>query len=144
MADDVEQVLGEARLLEHHAHEDEERDRQPLVVGDDAVDARRQQMEERLAEAEEAEDEAARGERDADRDAGHQHREERDQQADGEPLLQAHVRPSGAAGAASARNADTPCAAACSANTAKPSGISALSIQRWVRPPGSAEISPIT
>ena len=140
MADHVEQVIGEARLLEHHAHEDEERDREPLVVGDDAVDARRQQVEQRLAEAEKAEDEAARGERDADRHAGHQQREEAEQQADREPLLRAHCDPR--SDMARTRSAAlTACAAACSANSAKPSGISAFSIQRCVSPPGSDEIS---
>ena len=41
----------------------------------------------------------------------------------------------------SRRAAAALCASACSANSAKPSGISAFSTQRWVRPPGSDEIS---
>ena len=137
VADHVEQVFGQARLLQHHAHEHEQRDRQPLVVGHHAVDARRQQVEQRLAEADEAEHEAARRQRDAHRHAGHQQREEADQQADREPLVWRHR----AAVWVSRRAAAALCASACSANSAKPSGISALSTQRCVRPPGSDEIS---
>src|SRR6185295_17634493 len=87
-----------------------------------------------LAETQEAEEEAAGGQRDADGHTDQQQAEEADQQADRQHLVHAHRA------ALLQRSADcTPCAAACSANSAKPAGISALSSQRCVRPPGSAE-----
>ena len=41
----LEQLLGDARLLEHHAHEDEHRDGQKHLVGHDAENALRQRAE---------------------------------------------------------------------------------------------------
>ncbi len=143
MPDHVEQVFRKSRLLQHHPHEHEQRDREPLVVRNHAVNARGQQCEQRLPEAHEAEDEAAGRQRDADRHAEHQQREETDQQADRKPLLRAHRMARLPLSAAKRRPAATACAAACSANSAKPSGISAFNTQRWFKPPGSAEVSSI-
>ena len=58
MADHVHQVFGELGFLQHHAHEDEQRDGEQRVVGRHAEDARRQQVEQQRAEAEIAEDTA--------------------------------------------------------------------------------------
>ena len=91
MTDHVQQVLGQAAFFQHHAHEDEQRDGQPLVVGHHAVDARGQQHEQGFAEAQVAKDEAAGRQRDAHRHAHHQQAEEAHQQADGQPLVGAHV-----------------------------------------------------
>ncbi len=54
MADHVHQVLGQPRPLQHHAHEDEQRDRQQRRVGDHAEDAVRQQIEQQRAEADDS------------------------------------------------------------------------------------------
>ncbi len=48
MADHIHQVFGEPRALQHHAHEDEERDGEQRGVGDDAEDAMRQQVEQQV------------------------------------------------------------------------------------------------
>ena len=66
----VDRALGDARLLQQHAHEDEQRDRQQRVVGDHAEDAGRQQVEDHVAQADQAEDDAGRGNREGDRHAG--------------------------------------------------------------------------
>ena len=58
VADHVHQVLGQPGSLQHHAHEDEQRDREQRRIGDDAEDAVRQQIEQQRAEAEIAEHEA--------------------------------------------------------------------------------------
>ena len=63
MADHLHQVLGQPRFLQHHAHEHEQRHGDQRVVGDDAEDAVRQQVEQQRAEAELAEHEAGGGER---------------------------------------------------------------------------------
>ena len=89
--DHLHQVFGQPRFLEHHPHEHEQRHRDQRVVGDDAEDAVRQQVEQQRSEAEIAEHEAGGGERERDRNARHQQDEERHQHQDREDLVQGHA-----------------------------------------------------
>ena len=90
MADHLHQVFGELGFLQHHAHEDEERDREQRGIGDDAEDAARKQIEQKAAEADVTEHEAGGRQREPDRNAGHQQHEERHQHQDGENFQRAH------------------------------------------------------
>ena len=85
----LQQILGDARALQHHAHEDEERNGEQHVVGHDAVDARRQRREEGNAEmacedADAEEDQRCTGERERHRKAAHQGRDGADEHDDAE------------------------------------------------------------
>jgi hypothetical protein len=103
-----QQVFGDARFLQHHPHEDEQRYRQHRLVVHDAEDAVRQRVQithvERAgdhADAGEQECHAAKGE--GDRVPGHQSEADADEQQDGHDLthgsppalLQANDRPGG-------------------------------------------------
>ncbi len=68
----LQQVFGEAAALQDRAHEGEERNRQQQVVGNDAVEAERQCLQEGRVEvpggdADQAEEQADRGEREGHR-----------------------------------------------------------------------------
>ena len=52
LSQDIHQVFGELRALQHHAHKDKERDGKQRGIGDNAEDAMRQQVEQQGAEAE--------------------------------------------------------------------------------------------
>ncbi len=142
MADDVDQVLGHAGFLQHHAHEDEQRQGQQGVIGDDAVNAPRQQAEQAGPEAEIAEQQAGHGERDGDGNADHQKPEEATDHADGE---QFHFRHCGAvrSARAAAKVVRAPRAwlIACRPRRPNPKGMKAFRTQRYGRPPGSGEPS---
>ena len=68
VADHVHQVVGDLGLLQHHAHEHEQRDGDQRVVGGHAVDACRQQIEQAGAEAEIAPEQATHRQRQGDRE----------------------------------------------------------------------------
>ncbi len=87
----LQQLFGNARALEHHAHEDEQRNRQQHIVGHDAEDALRQRAKEREVHhagqmSGNREGERDAGERERDRIANHQQRAHCDHHGDGEGL----------------------------------------------------------
>jgi hypothetical protein len=91
----LEQVLGDARLLQHHAHEHEQRNRQQHRVCDDAVDAVGQRAENAEAHDAEKMPERGKGERHAGQRqrhwiAGHQRNDDGDDQQDGEGFSERH------------------------------------------------------
>src|SRR5690606_14528953 len=75
-SDDVEQIFGQARSLQHYAHEHEERHGQKRVVGGDTVDSERYQVEQRHPEAEITEGESRDEQRNCNRHADEQHANE--------------------------------------------------------------------
>ncbi len=103
-----QQVFGDARFLQHHPHEDEQRYRQHRLVVHDAEDAVRQRVQ--ITHVERAGDHADAGEQEChaaegkgDRITGHQSEADADEQQDGHDfthasppaLLQANDRPGG-------------------------------------------------
>ena len=93
MADDIHQVVGDLGFLQHHAHEDEQRDGNQRVVGRHAIDAGRQQVEQARTEAEIAPEQPADSQREGHRHADSEQSEERDDAQDGQQLGVGHVTP---------------------------------------------------
>ena len=93
VADDVHQVVGDLGLLQHAAHEHEQRDGDQGVVGGHAVDAGGQQVEQAGAEAEVTPEQPAHGQRQRYRQADRQQPEERDDAQNRQQLGGGHVRP---------------------------------------------------
>ena len=124
----LEQFLGDARALQHHAHEDEHRDGEQHLVGHHAIDAPRQRAEEGEAHragemAERGEGERDAAERQRHRIAGEQQAADGDHHQDGEDFGERHDQRPPRSTCAARIACDTPCSAISSAN----SGISVLS-----------------
>ncbi len=90
MRDHVHQVFGELGFLQHHAHEDEQRHGDQRVVRHHAEDAAGKQIEQQRAEADIAEHQTGRRQRQSNRDARQQQDEESDQHQDGENFIKRH------------------------------------------------------
>ncbi len=140
-----EQSLGDARLLQHHAHEDEQRDRQQHFVGHDAEDALRQRAEnaevhqaKRVAEPRESQRHP--GQRQRDRITGHQRHDDGHDHQNGEGVSQSHQRAPGSA-FASACAARIACATPCSAISAANNGMSDFNTNTSGKPLDSCERS---
>ena len=88
--DHFHQVFGELGFLQHHAHEDEQRHGDQRVVCHHAEDAAGQQIEQQRAEADIAEHQTGRRQRQRDRNARQQQDEESDQHQDGENFIKRH------------------------------------------------------
>ena len=151
-----EQVLGDARALQHHAHEDEQRDGEQHRVGHHAEHALRQRVEEpdvhRASEMRQhREGERHAAERERDRIAGEQQRADRDHHQDGEEFGERHQRGAFAALRRPMRSIVSiaidliACERPCSASSAAKTGIKRLQQKhqrqgRWFR--ASAQGSP--
>ncbi len=106
----VDQFLRDARALQHHAHQHEERDGDQHVVGHDAVDALGKCLQEGIGhrpghQADGEEDERAACERESDGKAGEEQREGAAEHGKAEDVVEHAQRSLPAASAASALSA---------------------------------------
>jgi hypothetical protein len=126
----VDQLLRDARALQHHAHQHEERDGDQHVVGHDAVDALGERLQEGIVHgtrrhADGEEDESTASESEGHGKAGEEQREGAAEHGEAEDVLQ-HVQRSPLP-AASAANALSAMEMPCTASSTAKAGISVLS-----------------